>query len=69
MTRKHAAGNRKKRRARSATGMDVAGARDLRELPKKKGQPGQPAGKAHNKLALPQNRWQRFVRYVWDKKR
>ena len=23
----------------------------------------------HNKLAQPQNRWQRFVRYVWDKNR
>ena len=27
------------------------------------------AAKQHNKLAQPQNRWQRFVRYVWDKKR
>ena len=29
----------------------------------------QAAGKQHNKLAQPQNRWQRFVRYVWDKNR
>jgi hypothetical protein len=27
------------------------------------------AGKLQNKLAQPQNRWQRLVRYVWDKKR
>jgi hypothetical protein len=27
------------------------------------------AGKLQNKLAQPQNRWQRFARYVWDKKR
>jgi hypothetical protein len=25
--------------------------------------------KPHNKLAQPQSRWQRFVRYTWDKKR
>ncbi|MBI1965229.1 MAG: hypothetical protein HYV99_09765 [Betaproteobacteria bacterium] len=29
----------------------------------------QAAAKQHNKLAQPQNRWQRFVRYVWDKNR
>jgi hypothetical protein len=27
------------------------------------------AHKARNKLSQPQSRWQRFVRYVWDKKR
>ena len=27
------------------------------------------AARQHNKLAQPQNRWQRFVRYAWDKKR
>jgi hypothetical protein len=27
------------------------------------------AGKQQNKLAQPQNRWQRAVRYNWDKKR
>lgn len=26
------------------------------------------AAKTQNKLAQPQSRWQRFVRYVWDKK-
>lgn len=27
------------------------------------------ASKARNPLAQPQNRWQRFVRYVWDRKK
>ncbi|MFN9488811.1 MAG: hypothetical protein ACK59Y_03400 [Betaproteobacteria bacterium] len=27
------------------------------------------AGRAGNALKQPQNRWQRLVRYVWDKKR
>lgn len=27
------------------------------------------AARSQNKLAQPQNRWQRFVRYVWDKNR
>ena len=27
------------------------------------------ARKLHSKLAQPQDRWQRSVRYVWDKKR
>lgn len=27
------------------------------------------ASKARNALAQPQSRWQRFARYVWDKKR
>jgi hypothetical protein len=30
---------------------------------------GRAAGKPHNKLAQPQNRWQRAVRYVWDRRR
>jgi hypothetical protein len=42
--------------------------RQLHELVKKSHQRDQ-AGRAQNKLAQPQNRWQRFVRYVWDKKR
>ncbi len=29
----------------------------------------QPKARTHNKLAQAQNRWQRAVRYVWDKKR
>jgi len=28
-----------------------------------------PAAKQHNKLSQPQNRWQRAVRYNWDKNR
>ena len=32
-------------------------------------QRNQAAGKQHNKLAQPQNRWQRTARYVWDKGR
>ena len=43
--------------------------RELHELVKKGHQRDQAAGKQHNKLAQPQNRWQRFVRYVWDKKK
>ena len=43
--------------------------RELHELVKKSHQRDQAAGRAQNKLAQPQNRWQRFVRYVWDKKR
>jgi hypothetical protein len=42
--------------------------RQLHELVKKSHLRDQ-AGRAQNKLAQPQNRWQRFVRYVWDKKR
>jgi hypothetical protein len=38
-------------------------------LVKKSHQRDQAAGRAQNKLAQRQNRWQRFVRYVWDKKR
>ena len=43
--------------------------RELHELVKKGYQRDQQAGKPHNKLTQPQNRWQRFVRYVWDKTR
>lgn len=42
---------------------------ELHELVKKSHLRDQLAGKVHNKLAQPQNRWQRFVRYVWDKRR
>ena len=42
--------------------------RELHELVKKSHLRDR-AGRAQNKLAQPQNRWQRFVRYVWDKKR
>jgi hypothetical protein len=43
--------------------------RELHELVKKSHQRDQSSVKAPNKLAQPQNRWQRFVHYVWDKKR
>ena len=43
--------------------------RELHELVKKGHARDQAAGRQHNKLAQPQNRWQRLVRYVWDKNR
>jgi hypothetical protein len=42
--------------------------RELHELVKKGRARDQAAGKPHNKLTQ-QNRWQRMVRYVWDKNR
>jgi hypothetical protein len=42
--------------------------RELHELVKK-GHARDQAGRLHNKLSQPQNRWQRLVRYVWDKNR
>lgn len=42
--------------------------RELHELVKKSHARDQ-ASKQHNKLSQPQNRWQRLVRYVWDKNR
>ena len=43
--------------------------RELHERLKQNRRREQAAGKQQNKLAQPQNRWQRFARYVWDKKR
>ncbi len=43
--------------------------RQLHELVKRSAARDQAAGKVSNKLAQQSNRWQRFVRYVWDKKR
>ena len=43
--------------------------RELHELVKRSVELDRKFGKAHNKLKQPQNRWQRFVRYVWDKNR
>ncbi|HEV8520069.1 MAG TPA: hypothetical protein VGQ54_15955 [Burkholderiales bacterium] len=43
--------------------------RQLHELVKESAERDRTAGKIHNKLAQKSNRWQRFVRYVWDKKR
>jgi hypothetical protein len=42
--------------------------RELHELVKQSAARDRAAGKASNKLAQQSNRWQRFVRYVWDKK-
>ena len=42
--------------------------RELHELVKKS-HARDLGGRQHNKLSQPQNRWQRLVRYVWDKKR
>ncbi len=43
--------------------------RELHELVKRSAERDQQSGKARNTLKQPQNRWQRFVRYVWDKNR
>jgi len=43
--------------------------RELHEQVKRSAELDQKYGKTHNKLKQPQNRWQRFVRYVWDKNR
>lgn len=43
--------------------------RELHEKVKQSYLRDQAAGKAHNQLAQPRSRWQRFVRYVWDKKK
>jgi hypothetical protein len=43
--------------------------RQLHELVKESAARDLAAGKAQNKLAQKSNRWQRFVHYVWDKKR
>ena len=43
--------------------------RELHEHVKQSHQRDQAASKQHNKLAQPQNRWQRTARYVWDKNR
>ena len=42
---------------------------ELHERVKKSQQRDQAAAKTQNKLAQPQNRWQRAIRYVWDKNR
>jgi hypothetical protein len=43
--------------------------RELHERVKQSHQRDQAAGKPQNKLSQPQNRWQRAIRYVWDKNR
>jgi len=43
--------------------------RELHKLVKRSAERDRRAGKPQDKLRQPQNRWQRFVRYVWDKNR
>jgi hypothetical protein len=43
--------------------------RQLHELVKKSAAREQAAGKRQNNLSQKTSRWQRVVRYVWDKKR
>ena len=43
--------------------------RELHELVKTGHARDQAIGRQPNKLKQPQNRWQRLVRYVWDKNR
>ena len=43
--------------------------RELHERVKQSHQRDQAAAKTQNKLAQPQSRWQRAIRYVWDKNR
>ena len=43
--------------------------RELHEKVKQCHLRDQAANKARNQFAQPKNRWQRFVRYVWDKKK
>ena len=43
--------------------------RELHEKVKQSHSRDQANNKARNALAQPKNRWQRFVRYVWDKKK
>jgi hypothetical protein len=42
---------------------------ELHELVKKSHARDKAASNQQNKLKEPQNRWQRFVRYTWDKNR
>ena len=43
--------------------------RQIHELVQKSAERDRQAQVAPNPLRQPQNRWQRFVRYVWDRKR
>jgi hypothetical protein len=42
--------------------------RQIHEQVKRSAERDRQAEKTANKLAQKQNRWQRFVRYVWDRK-
>ena len=41
----------------------------MRELVKRSAERDRKFARTRNQLKQPQNRWQRFVRYVWDKNR
>jgi hypothetical protein len=43
--------------------------RQLHELVKQSAARDRATGRISNKLTQKSNRWQRFVRYVWDKKK
>ena len=43
--------------------------RQIHEQVKRSAERDRQARFTHNELAQPQNRWKRFVRYVWDRKR
>jgi hypothetical protein len=43
--------------------------RQIHEQVKQSAERDRQARVTHNKSAQPQSRWQRFVRYVWDRKR
>ena len=51
------------------TGPGGMSMRQLHELVKQSAERDRAASKAANKLVQKPGRWQRFVRYVWDKKR
>ena len=59
----------KKPDANHSTNPAGAVMRELHERVKQGGRHDRAAGKQQNKLAQPQNRWQRAVRYNWDKNR
>lgn len=50
------------------TGPGGVSLRQIHEQVKRSVERDRQAGKTVNKLAQKQNRWQRFVRYVWDRK-
>lgn len=65
MSDKPDTGNKPPEQIKGPGGLNM---RELHELVKQSHARDQ-AGRAPNALKQPQNRWQRFARYVWDKKR
>jgi hypothetical protein len=51
------------------TGPGGMSMRELHELVKRSAERDRKFARTPNQLKQPQNRWQRFVRYVWDKNR